>query len=180
MAKDLKHRIPSIRDQSLQKKRGKLSAKSLGTFIALGIGAIAFYYLNGLRSEQDPKPKPPPVLAQPLEPSFTFFKLLEDEEVRIPEGEVNSERRSERMGKPPREGEFYVHAGAFRDRTNAEALKSALERLGKLRPHLEEIRLEYATWYRVRLGPYRSLREANQVHLFLREKSIDSILQGLK
>ena len=180
MAKDLKHRIPSIREQSLQRKRGTLSTKSLGGLFALGIGAIALFYLIGLRSAKNPELQPPTVPAQPFEPSFTFFKLLEDEEVRIPEGEVNAERRSERMGKPPREGEFYVHAGAFRDRKNAQELKSTLEGLGKLRPHLEEIRLEYATWYRVRLGPYRSLREANQVRLFLREKSIDSILQGLK
>ncbi len=182
MARDLKHRIPSIRDQSPQRKRGNGLARPLVGLVVLFVIAGGFFSLNGPKTPPGPGPEPQAKAPapQPLEPRFRFFKLLEDQEIRISESEVHAEQRAERMGRPPREGEFFVQAGAFRDRNTAQALKETLVDLGKLKPHLEEIRLEYATWYRVRLGPYRNLRQANQVRLFLKERSIDSILQGQK
>lgn len=180
MARDLKHRIPSIRDQSPQRKRGIGLARPLGGLMVLIVVAGLFFSLNGPKAPQGPEPQAKAPAPQPLEPRFRFFKLLEDQEVRISESEIHAEQRAERMGRPPREGEVFVQAGAFHDRNTAQALKDTLVALGKLKPHLEEIRLEYATWYRVRVGPYRNLREANQVRLFLKERSIDSILQSQK
>jgi cell division protein FtsN len=39
------------------------------------------------------------------------------------------------------------------------------------------IKLEYATWYRVKLGPYRTLSDADRIRLYLRDQHIDSIIQ---
>lgn len=174
MAKDLKHRVPGY-----QKKTPKLAQWRLGLAAALLAGlavlVLVRYFLNP--SPADSAPEITSVAALP-EPRFTFFKLLADSERRIPESVINSEKREVRLGKKPTVGQYFLQLGAFRQQEQAEALKARLDEFAKLKPKLEQINLEFATWYRVKLGPYQTIPDANQVRLFLRDRNIDSILQS--
>jgi cell division protein FtsN len=75
-------------------------------------------------------------------------------------------------------GQYFLQLGAFRSQEQAKALRARLEEFAKLKPRLEQINLEYASWYRVKLGPYQTIPDANQVRLFLRDRNIDSIMQA--
>lgn len=178
MSKDLKHRVPGFQ----QKKKTKLAFPRLG-WVLLAVAALAGLaamilprYLP-MSPQTSPSPPALPVASMP-EPQFSFFKLLPDSERKIPESEINSEKREVRLGKTPVAGQYFLQLGAFRSQEQAEALKARLEEFAKLKPRLEQIKLEYASWYRVKLGPYQTIPDANQVRLFLRDRKIDSIMQA--
>jgi len=178
MSKDLKHRVPGFH----HKKKIK------PVFPRLGWGLLAVAALVGLAALILPRYRPvspqtsPATLALPVaslsEPHFSFFKLLPDIERKIPETEINSEKREVRLGKTPVVGQYFLQLGAFRSQEQAKGLRARLEEFAKLKPRLEQINLEYARWYRVKLGPYQTIPDANQVRLFLRDRNIDSIMQA--
>jgi cell division protein FtsN len=115
--------------------------------------------------------------APPPDPAISFFKILPDAERRIPDNVIIAEQRDARLGKAPTEGHYFLQVGSFNRKEQAENLKARLETLVRSKPRLEQINLEYATWYRVKLGPYRTLPDANRVRQFLRERKVDSIVQ---
>jgi cell division protein FtsN len=178
MAKDLKHRVPGFQ----QKKKPKPAFPGLGWGLvtaAILAGLVALILPRYLPVSDQTSPAPPALPDSSLPaPHFSFFKLLPDTERKIPESEVNSEKREVRLGKTPVVGQYFLQLGAFRSQEQAEALKARLEDFAKLKPRLEQIKLEYASWYRVKLGPYQTIPDANQVRLFLRDRNIDSIMQA--
>lgn len=174
MSKDLKHRVKAIREQNRPDPLPRMGLALFGGFILLAI--VAAGYLHRAEWQRiAPAVSPAPVAPSP--PRFSYFKILPDIERKIPDADIAREKREVRLGKKPMEGQFFIQPGSFRKLEQAENLKNQLETYGKLKPRLEKIQLEFATWYRVKLGPYRTLPDADQVRLFLREREIDSIVQ---
>jgi cell division protein FtsN len=55
-------------------------------------------------------------------------------------------------------------------------LKARLAEI-RIKARLEMIKLDNTAWYRVKIGPYASLADADKVRQYLRSNRIDSILQ---
>ena len=68
---------------------------------------------------------------------------------------------------------FLLQAGAFQNPAEADNVKAKLALLG-LESNIETVDLpDKGTWYRVRLGPYRSLTEVNHIRAQLAQSGID-------
>jgi cell division protein FtsN len=121
-----------------------------------------------------PEQKPQPI--KPREPRFTFYKILPEKEVIIPESEIKTIKREESRGKQPTTALYLVQAGSFDNLQGAEQLKADLARI-KIKAKIEMIEIENSAWYRVKIGPYATLADADKVRAYLRKKGIDSIVQ---
>ena len=110
-------------------------------------------------------------------PQFGYFRSLEDRERVISETEIQEEARSIRSGNPPRAGVFSLLIGTYKTRAEIDAIKQRLTSFERLTPKMEQVNLEFSTWYRVKLGPYGKLQEAAQVRSFLITQGIDSIIE---
>ena len=176
MPKDLKHRVPAINQPQPLRVTPRMGLGLITAFLFIAVLAAGYQ-----RFDVASRVLPPSLLTPPAplaEPDFSFFKLLPDAERQIPETDINAALRDVKLGKAPVAGQFFLQAGAFTRLDQAEALKTHLATLGPFRPRLEQIKLEYATWYRVKLGPYRTLPDVDQVRQFLRGQAIDSIVQA--
>jgi cell division protein FtsN len=177
MSRDLKHRVPAFR----QPRRKQWVTPQLGLALVVGFLFVAVlaagYQRYTVPEEVRPMPSPR-IPAPPPDPAFRFFKILPDTERRIPENVIIAEQRDARLGKAPTEGHYFLQIGSFTRKGQADQLKAQLETLVGFKPRVEQINLEYATWYRVKLGPYRTLPDAERVRQFLRERKVDSIVQA--
>ena len=96
-------------------------------------------------------------------PSFDFYNLLPDQEVVVPEEELNQPAASPAVAKSkPREvspsqpqRKYMLQVSSVRSAREAEALKAKLAFLG-LQAQVSKARIKGVIWYRVRLGPYAS------------------------
>ena len=174
MAKDLKYRVPNFKATPT---RSPWHTRRIG-MIVLAVTAIV---LVGLFIQLGTKsPLNPSIMAESLIPKtpthFTFFRILEDQESRVSEAAINEEARNIRLGQPATEGRFYIQAGIFKSKQEALALKETLEASEKMKAAVAMIHLDFSTWYRVELGPYRTLGDAEKIRDFLRERTMDSII----
>jgi cell division protein FtsN len=118
-----------------------------------------------------------PETVQPVEPRFTFYKVLPEKEVIIPENEIKTlKREEENRSKQSKVGVYMVQAGSFTSQQDAEKLKAQLAQV-KIKAKLEMIKLENTVWFRVKTGPYASLADADKVRQYLRSNKIDSVVQ---
>lgn len=147
------------------------------------------YFLYYLSQEAPPVPaaKKPPVAPRPKaakkeekakEPRFTFYTLLPEKEVIVPEGEVRTRKREEQLGRASK-GRYFVQAGSFRSFRDADRLKAQLALLG-VEARVDRAQVRGATWYRVRLGPFTSMTEVERIRTRLRRHRIDSVVQTAK
>ncbi|BBA36345.1 conserved domain protein [Methylocaldum marinum] len=125
---------------------------------------------NKKAGDREPRP------IKPREPRFTFYKILPEKEVIIPESEIKTIKREEKLGKQPASAPYLVQAGSFDNRRNAEQLKVNLAKI-KIKARIEMIELDNSAWYRVNIGPYATLADADKIRAYLRTKGVDSIVQ---
>lgn len=130
------------------------------------------------KSSAEIKPVPPAVKPTPKEPRFTFYTLLPEKEVTVPEGEVRARKRAEitRQSKPE---DYFVQVGSFHSPEEARRIQAELNRLN-VKASLEQVEIGKVLWYRVRIGPFKTLREVEAVRARLRGDRIDSIVQTVK
>lgn len=75
---------------------------------------------------------------------------------------------------------YVIQAGSFQNPVDADNVKAKLALLG-LQASIEPAALpDKGTWYRVRLGPYRSLRDINAVRGQLAQAGVDATLLKLR
>lgn len=125
-------------------------------------------------SKQSPEEKPK-TTALP-EPRFTFYKILPEKESIIPESEIKNLKHEESLGKKTPAIQYTLQAGSFANVQDAEKLKARLSSL-KIKSHIENVKIENATWNRVKIGPFTSLAAADGVRSILRGNQIDSVVQ---
>jgi cell division protein FtsN len=173
MARDVKHRIPAFRPE---KRKPRWKPFALVGLLLAGSGSLVTLTSKWSATSENPEP----TMAQsalPEDAHFGYFRLLEDRENRVPESQISEEQRNLRLGKEPTPGEFSLLVGTFKTRDKAESVRQQIFEFEALKPRMEEVTLEFASWYRLKLGPYGNLRDANQVRLFLRDHGIDSIIE---
>lgn len=113
------------------------------------------------------------------EPRFTFYKILPEKEVIVSESEIQNRARQEKAGQSERTGSYLIQAGSFKTREEAEKLKARLAE-AKVNARMEQVMIENATWYRVKVGPYSNLIDAEKMRAYLRKNKLDSVLQQAK
>ncbi len=117
-------------------------------------------------------------------PSFEFYRLLPDQEVVVPEEELapardraSGDARPSQPAHPDRK--YLLQVGSMRSAREADALKARLALMG-LRAQVSEARIRGVTWYRVRLGPFASTAEMQQVRKRLRAAGHDALPIAVK
>ncbi len=137
-----------------------------------------------------------PEPARVSRPKFDFYNLLPDQEVLIPDEEV--ERQVSKSPPPPpvktpekqvtpaapsqprTTGKRYmVQVSSFRSRKEAESLKAKLALLG-LRAQVSSANIKGGTWYRVQLGPYADAAAMQDVRRQLASSGYKSLAIALK
>ncbi|MGH8029615.1 MAG: SPOR domain-containing protein [Arenimonas sp.] len=192
-------------------RRGKSQAKRNGGSgrpawvwlvmgVALGVLVFGAWQVRGRWNAKDgflPTPDPnahapvatseaPIVPDAPARPKtdFTFWKILPEKEVVIPDAELAEQADAEArraaaaqrtpppgtppaaptpgtpsidpvVAPPPPSGNYVLQAGAFRGEDEAEALKASIALTGEV-ARVETAQINGTTVYRVRMGPYAS------------------------
>lgn len=107
-------------------------------------------------------------------PRFDFYTLLPEMEVKITDDKLN-----EAMQELPRNadrGPYILQVGSFRRHDEADGLKARLALIGIEATVQTVIIRNDDIWYRVRVGPYNSIRDLAQVRNRLNRNDIQFVL----
>jgi cell division protein FtsN len=201
MPKDYKHRVPGYRQARRRRKRSWLVAGIAAACLAAGGGAYVVLSKPAGTPAVIPSPETKPGRTQSVQagtnpgagsletpaatagkkaspPRFTFYKILSEKEEIIPEAEIRTIKREEEQGKSPPGGGYIVQAGSYRSRADAEKMRTDLIKL-KVKARLESIKIENVEWFRVKVGPYDHLAEADRLRSILKKNGIDSVVQKM-
>ncbi len=138
--------------------------------------------LKPLQLDLKPEPKPTLQFPQPEQSRFGFYNDLKQQDVKAPVNDYRDPKANEPVllpsqKSPPsqRSGTYLLQAGSFRRHADADRRKAELALLG-IQGRIEKVRVADGVWHRVRLGPFNSLEQANQVRTQLLSQSIKTIL----
>jgi len=118
--------------------------------------------------------KKPEVKPGPKMPQFDFYTILPEKEVVVPEYEIKTRTREERVGKA-KETQYVMQAGSFKTFKEADQLRKKLASMG-IESKVQKAKVGSVNWYRVKLGPYTQTTSVNTIRARLRQKSIDVII----
>jgi cell division protein FtsN len=179
----------------------------VGIGLVLGIGLMLLVlgkdWAPLLRKRNLPQPNPaataPPAsepavadAGKPKEPpkkTYDFYKVLEANEVVIPDAELSAKARAEQQAKsapnstipapapatPAAGGARYIlQAGSYPDAKGADEIKAKLALLGFV-AQVQPVTVNGRAWHRVRLGPYASASDLEAAKRTLGENGINAI-----
>jgi len=204
MTRDYKSRVPERRAQGLaaaERRRQFDRDARMGQWrwmliTALIISFVVFLvYLHGTGSKQiNPQQisqaipdKPgaenaaiskegikPEVKPGPKIPQFDFYTILPEKEVVVPEYEIKTRTREERVGKA-KETHYIMQAGSFKTFKEADQLRAKLASMG-IESKVQKAKVGSVNWYRVKMGPYTQTPSVNTIRARLRQNGIDVII----
>jgi len=121
--------------------------------------------------------------AAPQKPRYDFFTVLPEMEVVVPEQEL--QRKAKRKPDPipesttasvPETGESYIlQVGSFRSATEAEQMKARLAMMGSTAT-IQTVTVNGDTWHRVRIGPFKGAKKADEMRRMLSDNHIDTMV----
>ena len=122
------------------------------------------------RNEQPVVSEPEPE-EQPEDPRFTFYDMLPNFEVIIPEEEpdVAVDTEPQAVMEP---GLYVLQAGSFSTYTDADRRRAELALHG-IESSIQRVMIDDKTYHRVRIGPTDDLDELNLLRSRLRTAEID-------
>ena len=111
------------------------------------------------------------VTAEEAEPRFTFYDMLPNFEVVIPdqEPEVSKDREPQAILEP---GLYVLQAGSFSRYADADRRRATLAMQG-IESVIQRVTIDDKTYHRVRIGPISDLEELNILRARLRAANID-------
>ncbi len=191
MAKDYKHRAqPKNTASSYRKSSDGLSLWRRMLITALIISFVVFLvYLrstgskstlrqdSGQVSAQQATPSQPAkqeIKPGPVLPQFDFYTLLPEKEVVVPDYEINTRTREERVGQA-KAASYILQAGSFRDFKDADGLRAKLALMG-IQSKVEKAKVGNVIWNRVKMGPYTQMASVSTLRTRLREHGLDVIV----
>jgi cell division protein FtsN len=118
------------------------------------------------------KPEPGPVL-----PQFDFYTILPEKEVIVPDYEINTRTREERVGQA-KTASYILQAGSFKDFKDADSLRAKLALMG-IESKVEKATVGNVVWNRVKMGPYSQMASVSTIRTRLRENGIDVIVMEI-
>ena len=193
MAKDYKHRTQNKNSASYRRNSESLGLWRWMLITALIILFVVFLvYLRGTGSKQivpqqaiatqpveaktevppqEKKPEPEP---EPVLPQFDFYTILPEKEVIVPDYEINTRAREERVGQA-KNASYILQAGSFRELKDADNLRAKLDLMG-IESKVEKAKVGNVVWNRVKIGPYTQMTSVSTIRGRLRENGIDAIV----
>jgi cell division protein FtsN len=110
----------------------------------------------------------------PKAPQFDFYTILPKKEVVVPEYEIKTRTREERMGKA-KETHYMMQAGSFKTFKEADGLRAKLAMMG-FESKVQKAKVGSVNWYRVKMGPYAQTGSVNTIRARLRQHGIDAMI----
>lgn len=176
-----------------------------GIVVGVILFAIASRHLPSLRRNDQPQPNPNAVAEQGSAPGiaassaaagssqFDFYKVLPEKEVVIPNAELSAMAKAEQQKaaaannagatapasveattSPSSQGGYVLQVGAFPDASDADTVKAKLVLHG-FTAHVQSVTLDGKVWNRVRLGPFASATQLQDVQKQLTAAGFKSI-----
>lgn len=176
-----------------------------GVVVGLILFAFASRHLPSLRRNDQPQANPnaiaekgsAPGIAGSTAPSstsqFDFYKVLPEKEVVIPNAELSAMAKAEQQkaaaannasasapaagsatGAASSAGGYVLQVGAFPNASDADAMKAKLALQG-FTAHVQAVTLDGQVWNRVRVGPFASATQLQDVQKQLNAAGIHSI-----
>ncbi len=132
------------------------------------------------RDNTPPKPvQQKPVKPVEPQPRYDFYTLLPESEVIVPQSSVPETAPPEpdvTPAKPQATTRFFLQAGSFRQRAEADKVRAQIILLG-LDVQLESAKLAGdETWYRVQVGPFQDRNSLSQAQQTLAGNGFDNLL----
>ncbi len=192
MARDYKHRAQRSRSRRNSKRQPTVAWwKWLLIVVLIGLFAWFLSFLGGSapesrKTELPIKPqakhvqKKPPVRAavkkppQTVEPRFDFYTILPEKEVVVPDYEIKTRKRAERVGKA-KDTQYILQAGSFRNYKDADSLKARLALMG-IESNIEVAEVGSTVWNRIKIGPFKNMSTVDRIRKRLRQKHIDVVV----
>jgi cell division protein FtsN len=182
----------------------------VGIGLLLGVGLMLLVlgkdWAPLLRRKNLPQPNPSATAPQASEPavadtskakeppkkSYDFYKVLEANEVVIPDAELSAKARAEQQAKvnapnapnatttatttstAPNAGRYILQAGSYPDAKGADEIKAKLALLG-FQAQVQPVTVNGKAWHRVRLGPYASASDLESAKRSLSDNGVNAI-----
>lgn len=105
------------------------------------------------------------------EPRFDFYTILPEKEVVVPDYEIKTRVREERVGKA-KATQYLLQAGSFREFVDADRLRAKLALMG-IESRVEKAQVGDVIWNRVKMGPYEQMSSVTTIKNRLKENGID-------
>jgi cell division septation protein DedD len=115
-----------------------------------------------------------PASAEADESRFSFYEMLPQFEVVIPEVEAEAGRgvRSRPVEEP---GRYVLQAGSFRALADADRRQANIALLG-IESRIQRVTIDDDVFHRVRIGPITDLDELNRTRRRLRDAGVETML----
>jgi len=119
---------------------------------------------------------------KPEKPRFDFFTVLPEMEVVVPEQEL--QRKAERKAKPAPDAtassvgaqdNYILQVGSFKIVQDAEQMKARIAMMGSS-ASIQTVTVNGETWHRVRIGPFKGARKADEMRRMLSDNQIDTLV----
>lgn len=116
-------------------------------------------------------------IAETKKPRYDFFTVLPEMEVVVPEQELSrkAEPTNPQTTIDDDHDQYILQAGSFQNATDAEQMKAQLALLGSMAT-VQKVTVNGQTWHRVRLGPFPSAREADEMRRMLSGNNIETMV----
>jgi len=119
----------------------------------------------------------------PKKPRYDFFTVLPEMEVVVPEQELRRKAKSKpepasetNTPSVPESGENYIlQVGSFRNASEADQMKARLAMMGSTAT-IQTVTVNGDTWHRVRIGPFKGARKADEMRRMLSDNHIDTMV----
>lgn len=194
MAKDYKHRVST-------KKKSSPKAV-IGTWQWMLVGALVLAFIIFLiylritapeekklpdqqttssKTEKSPDKKSETAAAEkkadpakPKPPHFEFYTVLPDKEKVVPDYEIKTREREERIGKA-KEAKYVMQVGSFKTFKEADQLRAKLALMG-IASKVDKAKVDGTLLHRVKLGPYTQMKSVNDIRLRLKSMGANVIV----
>jgi cell division protein FtsN len=111
---------------------------------------------------------------KPQPPQFDFYTILPKKEMVVPDHEIKTRTREERIGKS-KNASYVIQAGSSRDFKDADQLKAKLALMG-IESKIQKAKVESVIWYRVKIGPYRQMGSVNSIMSRLQKNGMKPVI----
>ena len=118
--------------------------------------------------------------AKPKKRRYDFFTVLPEMEVVVPEQELSRKAEPAPDTTPASTQDSYIlQVGSFRNSADAEQMKARLAMLGSM-ANVQTVTVNGQTWHRVRIGPFKGARAADEKRRMLNDNQIDTLVMKVK
>ncbi len=112
--------------------------------------------------------------AKPKAPHFEFYTVLPDKEKIVPDYEIKTREREERIGKA-KEAKYIMQVGSFKTFKEADQLRAKLALMG-IASKVDKAKIDGVPLHRVKLGPFTQMKSVNDIRLRLKSMGANVIV----